>query len=238
MANFLFPDKNIFLPENRDFLEVARYTGYSKIHFPDAEIFSMIKSACEKIFEVLSPKAIFEEFDLKISKNGENSLQKSRNSEISTQNSPENANLQNPNDADFKISVAGFEFFSKDLAQNLKNCATVYLTAATLGPQVDSVIRREQILNPAMAVVLQSAGAMFAEKLVDYANSAIKDDARKRGKTTKTRFSPGYGDIPLEVQKIFFRLLPCAKIGLTLTDSLIMAPEKSVTAFVGSFDAK
>ena len=49
----------------------------------------------------------------------------------------------------------------------------------------------------------------------------------------RPRFSPGYGDVSLEVQKDFFRLLPCQRIGLTLMDTLIMSPEKSVTAFIG-----
>ena len=38
----------------------------------------------------------------------------------------------------------------------------------------------------------------------------------------------------MAVSYIFFRLLNCTqKIGLTLMDSFIMAPEKSITAFIG-----
>ena len=48
------------------------------------------------------------------------------------------------------------------------------------------------------------------------------------------RFSPGYGDFPLEAQKDIFRTLDCSrKIGLTLNESLLMSPSKSVTAIVG-----
>ena len=50
----------------------------------------------------------------------------------------------------------------------------------------------------------------------------------------RPRFSPGYGDLPLEVQRTLFSLLePMRHIGLSLTDSLLMSPTKSVTAFVG-----
>lgn len=53
----------------------------------------------------------------------------------------------------------------------------------------------------------------------------------------KPRFSAGYGDLPLEVQKDIFRVLDCPrKIGLTLNDSLLMSPTKSVTAIVGIED--
>ena len=48
---------------------------------------------------------------------------------------------------------------------------------------------------------------------------------------TLGRFSPGYGDWALEEQKILFPVLDCAHaIGLTLTESCMMAPVKSVTA--------
>ena len=76
---------------------------------------------------------------------------------------------------------------------------------------------------------------MYIEELVDLINAEIKKIAEADGLKTRPRYSPGYGDVPLEVQKDFFRLLPCTRIGLTLMDTLIMAPEKSVTAFVGIY---
>lgn len=212
MAHFLFPETELFLPQEKDFLEAARYIGYSKFTLPDEKIFAMIKNACEKLILVLKPQAVFQEFPL----------------EVVAQNK------EAQNDELYKISFAGLEFFSKDLGRNLHGCSSVYLMAATVGPQVDNVIRREQNVNPAMAAVLQGAGAMFIEKLVDYVNAKIKEDAEKQGKTIKPRYSPGYGDVPLDMQKNFFSLLPCTRIGLTLMDTLIMAPEKSVTAFIGS----
>ena len=71
------------------------------------------------------------------------------------------------------------------------------------------------------------------EEIVSSAlNNAKK--AKENGYKTHPRFSPGYGDLSLKTQSIFFRLLNCTqKIGLTLMDSFIMAPEKSITAFIG-----
>ena len=58
--------------------------------------------------------------------------------------------------------------------------------------------------------------------------------AKKEGfNLTKMRFSPGFGDLSLENQKQFFKALELEKIGLRLTDSLMIVPEKSVTAIVG-----
>ena len=56
----------------------------------------------------------------------------------------------------------------------------------------------------------------------------------KSGARLRPRFSPGYGDLPLEMQKDIFSLLGCpSNVGITLNESLIMSPSKSVTAIVG-----
>ena len=133
------------------------------------------------------------------------------------------------------VSFADVTLQSQDLGRNLAGCSKVALLAATLGPQVDALIRRHSSMNPVYASILQATGAMYIEELVDITNSEIKKIAEAAGLNTKPRYSPGYGDVPLQVQKDFFRLLPCTRIGLTLMDTLIMAPEKSVTAFVGLF---
>ena len=56
----------------------------------------------------------------------------------------------------------------------------------------------------------------------------------KMGETLRPRFSAGYGDLPLEYQRRIFDLLdPPTHIGLTLNDSYLMSPSKSVTALIG-----
>jgi hypothetical protein len=134
-----------------------------------------------------------------------------------------------------ELRFADVTLHSCDLSRNLDSCSKVALLAATIGPQVDALIRRHSSLDPVYASILQATGAMYIEELVDLVNSEIKKIAAAQGLKTRPRYSPGYGDVPLQVQKDFFRLLPCTRIGLTLMDTLIMAPEKSVTAFVGLF---
>ncbi|MCQ2589049.1 MAG: hypothetical protein MJ179_01365 [Treponema sp.] len=132
------------------------------------------------------------------------------------------------------ISFGDLTFNSVDLGRNLEGCSKVYIFASTIGPKVDACIRKANSTDTVKAAVLQSCGAMYIEKVVDYINDHIKKEAAASGLKTKPRYSPGYGDIPLEMQKDFFRLLPCTRIGLTLMDTLIMSPEKSVTAFIGA----
>ena len=57
---------------------------------------------------------------------------------------------------------------------------------------------------------------------------------KAEGVFLKPRFSPGYGDLPLSMQTDIFRVLDCPrKVGLTLNNSLLMSPSKSVTAIMG-----
>ena len=135
--------------------------------------------------------------------------------------------------AEDAVSFAGISIASHDLARNLSGCSEVLLFAATIGASVDSLIRRTQAQDRALSAVMQAAGAMFIEAFVDDFNHTIKKEAAAQGRRTHPRYSPGYGDVPLSVQRQFFSLLQCYKINLTLMDTLIMAPEKSVTAFIG-----
>jgi len=135
--------------------------------------------------------------------------------------------------ADNMLSFAGNTINSVDLSRNLHDCGSVVLLAATIGPQVDMMIKRAQIRSSTEAAIMQAAGAMFIESFVDAVNKRIKTDAVASGRLVHPRYSPGYGDVTLSVQRMFFLLLPCSRIGLSLMPTLIMAPEKSVTAFVG-----
>lgn len=132
------------------------------------------------------------------------------------------------------IIFANKKIESADLAKNLKNCNAIFLFAATLGQEVDKAILRATKLEPAKAVFLQAAGAMFIEKYCDQLEDFLLQQENKENLQFCPRFSPGYGDLSLEVQNHFFALLQCEKkLSLTLNDCLLMLPEKSVTAFIG-----
>lgn len=232
MPTFISPDKNIFSPQEADFSEVARYLGYRKAVFPDGQVQELIKKACDQLLTVIKPQGTFEIFDLTVTMpQGQEDGQNLGGGQV-----PGQLQDQKP-----EIRFSDVSFKSLDLARNLKNCNKVYLMAATIGPQVDALIRRANVCDPTYAAVLQATGAMYIEKFVDYINDLIKKEVAsaggkvggKVGCKTRPRYSPGFGDVPLDLQKVFFRLLPCTRIGLSLMDTLIMAPEKSVTAFIG-----
>ncbi|MBO4640302.1 MAG: hypothetical protein J5710_11145 [Treponema sp.] len=207
MPQFFIPSKVQMSPVARDFSETARYLGYQKVSVPDEQTEGLIKTSAAELLEVIKPQAVYEQFDLIVEYDEEAGTG--------------------------EVSFADVRIPSKDLARNLRECNKVVIFASTLGAQCDQEIRRAQIKDPVKAAVLQATGAMYIEKCVDLLNEKIRIEFEEQGYKVRPRFSPGYGDVSLEVQKDFFRLLPCSRIGLTLMDTLIMSPEKSVTAFIG-----
>ena len=126
---------------------------------------------------------------------------------------------------------------SRALARNLKGCSEAVLFAATVGPACDRLVKRAEIRSSALAACYQAAGAAAVEAFCDELNDKITEEARSRGLFTRPRFSPGYGDLNIESQKIWFRLLDITKnTGISLTDSYLMVPTKSVTAIIGLSD--
>lgn len=124
----------------------------------------------------------------------------------------------------------GVRFASKDLARHLKGCGKVLLLAATLGSRVDVAVRRLAVGSVAEGAAAQAVAAALIESYCD----EVQQQADTDGLAQRPRFSPGYGDWKLEEQKLMFSVLDCAKlIGLTLTEGMMMAPSKSVTAVIG-----
>lgn len=112
--------------------------------------------------------------------------------------------------------------------------------AATLGLGPDRLIARAQAEGlMSRALALQAVSAAMIEAWCDRVNAELQGQALECGKRCRPRFSPGYGDFPLECQPGLFRLLGVQRnIGVTLTDSLLMLPTKSVTAVIGLCDGE
>ncbi len=128
-----------------------------------------------------------------------------------------------------------FNVKSNGLSLNLKNCKKVVLCGATVGVDIDRLISKYSRISPSKALMFQAIGAERIEALCD---AFCADFEKENGVFLKPRFSPGYSDLSLTVQKEVFRILDCPKnIGLSLNDSMLMSPSKSVTFFVGVTDS-
>ena len=108
------------------------------------------------------------------------------------------------------------------------------MLAATIGIGADRLITRAQIRSMMRTSVFQAAGAAMIEAYVDDVNRKLRDAYAKKGLYLRPRFSPGYGDLSLALQKDIVRILNTPKtIGVSLTDGCLMVPSKSVTALIG-----
>ncbi len=132
------------------------------------------------------------------------------------------------------ICFADVRFQSRDLSRNLQGCSRIALMAATIGTGVDYLIRRAEAVSMLDAAIYQAAGAAMVEAWCDEVNTRINAAMEEQSLFARPRFSPGYGDVPLALQSDFARLLNMpGSCGISLTDTLLMVPSKSVTAFIG-----
>lgn len=122
------------------------------------------------------------------------------------------------------------------LAKHLAGCHAVYLVCTTIGASFDALQRRTAATSPSDAFVLQAIGATAIEEWTDVTEEAIRRELQD-GETLISRYSPGYGDYPLAAQRNLLGLLDASrKVGVSLTDSLLMVPSKSVSAVIGVKD--
>ena len=132
------------------------------------------------------------------------------------------------------VSFPFAELVSQTLSRHLADCESAVVFSATIGLEIDRLIAKNTRLSPARAVLLQAFGTERIETLCNLFCNDLKAAFREENKLTLSRFSPGYGDLPLDFQRYIFRVLDCPKkIGVTLNESLLMSPSKSVTAIVG-----
>lgn len=123
---------------------------------------------------------------------------------------------------------------SAKLSEHLLGCSSVIVVTATLGIGIDRLISKYSRLSQAKALILQGLGAERIEALLDLFCEEQRREKTAHGMALTARFSAGYGDLSLEFQREIFKALDCErKIGLTLNDSLIMSPTKSVSAIIG-----
>ncbi|MDO5702516.1 MAG: vitamin B12 dependent-methionine synthase activation domain-containing protein, partial [Lachnospiraceae bacterium] len=132
-------------------------------------------------------------------------------------------------------AFCGLAVQSRALADNLRGCTHVVMMAATIGFGPELLSRKSTVTGRVTrALIADAAGSALIESWCDEVNDSIRHEASALGLFARPRFSPGYGDFPLEFQREIFNVLEVQKrIGITLSEQLLMLPAKSVTALIG-----
>jgi hypothetical protein len=124
---------------------------------------------------------------------------------------------------------------SRALSRMLVRCTHVLMMGATSGPAImDAISSATEAHDLTRAVVLDATASEMTDEALTWIMNYINHDLRRNSLVlTRKRFSAGYGDFSLENQKAIYHLLHLEIIGVTLMDTCILIPEKSVTAIAG-----
>ena len=134
----------------------------------------------------------------------------------------------------FPADALPLDLPGQNIADHLRDAVEVVLFAVTLGLGVDRELTRLSHVDALAQVIFDATATALVERAVDREESRIRARAAERGLFCSWRFSPGYGDLPLDVQPAFLRAIDAGRrLGITLTPSYLMVPTKSVTAIVG-----
>lgn len=127
-----------------------------------------------------------------------------------------------------------FDLPGSAIKKHLVECNSMIIMAVTLGAGVDRLIRMSQIKDMAEAVILDAGASILAEQCADILEETIRAE---NSWFVTGRYSPGYGDFPVEMQGRLIREVDGPRtIGLTTNESHILIPRKSITAIIGMAD--
>ncbi len=126
----------------------------------------------------------------------------------------------------------GAELPGKDIVKLLGGSGGVYLMGATV-PGYDSLTKGLFGRDPEFAVVLDAYTSEYADAALDFVCALVSQRLRPFGEKLTRRFSPGYGDMPLDAQKGLFEALELSRLGVSVLESGLLRPEKSVIAVAG-----
>jgi hypothetical protein len=126
-------------------------------------------------------------------------------------------------------------FESRRLLKFLGGSDEILLMGATAGPEIMAAIQEDAAgRNVTRGVVLDATASETVDAALDWIMAFYNQTLRRQGKRLlPARYSAGYGDLALENQRTMYRLLALEKIGIEITESCMLIPEKSVTAITG-----
>lgn len=125
----------------------------------------------------------------------------------------------------------------KDLERHLLDCDEILVMAATLGSEVDAMLRRMELTDIALAASADAMASVMLEQVCDALEAELRTGLLARAQYLTGRFAPGYGDCPLELNDVICRTADSVReCGIAVTAQHLLAPRKSTTALLGVAD--
>ncbi len=132
-----------------------------------------------------------------------------------------------------KIALKNITLKGKTIAKAMAKAEEIALFVDTIGPALEAEVNRlYQKDEYTKATILDTIGSVAADEGAEYLNSIIVEKARKK---STPRFSPGYGNWDLSIQKKLLKVTQASNIGVTCNEAFFMIPRKSVSAAIGLY---
>lgn len=189
--------------------EVLRYLQTSK-DLEDDNINHLIEEATAEIKNVIKFRYLYQKFPIELAEAG------------------------------VKVMGTTLTLKGKSIKKHLSNSKDIYIMAATLGARVDKKISYYEKVSVTKSMIFDACATTAIEAGCDQVEAEIKEKVLAAGNEDITfRYSPGYGDLGIDIQKEILRILNAPKkIGLTASKYNMLLPTKSVTAIIGALEEK
>lgn len=129
---------------------------------------------------------------------------------------------------DLMIQELNISLLFGDTKYYLQGCHHVMLIGATLGIGVERRIKYTSKIDMSKAVIMDAIASSYLEYALDEYEKTL--DLKDR----TFRFAPGYGDVPVSLNREFYKYLNMYKyLGVTLTESGLFVPQKTMLCFIG-----
>jgi len=134
-----------------------------------------------------------------------------------------------------EISIPGLIFDSgKIIHLMLRHSERYALFVVTAGPEPErlarSLISEENYLD---GYIVDLVTSTFVDLAADQVQEQVRKMAHLGGLKITNRYSPGYCSWNVEEQQKLFSLFPRGCCGITLSDSSLMNPMKSISGIIG-----
>ncbi len=190
---------------------VCRYLGYLAHRQPMARVSSLVEEYAEEAYHLIDPLYSYVVRDVELVLDSHSFVEGSDN-----------------------LLSRLIVFESEVVARLLNECCRVGVFAVTIGGHLEDMVN--QLVEDGLmlqAFVLDAIGSDAVEKVADFVEGVIQEKASADGLVTSRRFSPGYCDWDLSQQGSVFRAVRGDSIGIYLTESYLMIPQKSITGIIG-----
>lgn len=134
-------------------------------------------------------------------------------------------------EGELRLDGCDFSLEGESIARHLDGCSKAAVIAATLSAQTDRFLKKAMLGDGLKGLISDALASACVEQVIEKARAEVIE---LTGLHCTWCFAAGYGDFPLETAG---KLIQCVdgerRIGLSVTASGMLTPQKSIAAVAG-----